>query len=46
MAKTVGRIIRTETPAEKHICPHCGKEYRSEDSLKKHIADKHSAESE
>ena len=23
------------------ICPHCGKEYKSKDSLAKHIKDKH-----
>ena len=41
MAKTVGLTVK---PAEKYICPHCGKEYRSEESMKKHIADKHPAE--
>ena len=28
-------------PAEKYTCPHCGKEYKSEESLDKHIKGKH-----
>ena len=36
MAKTIGLI-----PAEKHSCPVCGKEYKNQDALKRHISDKH-----
>lgn len=40
MAKTVGLVFNEQ----KFICPHCGKEYQSEASLKKHIKEKHSDE--
>lgn len=46
MAKIIGLIFPGEAPnaepaAEKFVCPHCGKEYKSKDSLAKHIKDKH-----
>ena len=44
MAKTVGLTFKKATPApeaEKYTCPVCGKEYKTEDSLNKHIAKEH-----
>lgn len=47
MAKIVGLTFTEAAPAvepssgDKFICPHCGKEYKTEDGLKKHIQDKH-----
>lgn len=46
MAKIVGLIFPGVAPseepaAEKFVCPHCGKEYKTEDGLEKHIKDKH-----
>ena len=38
MGKIVGLIFE-ETPA--HICPHCGKIYKTHDGLANHIKDKH-----
>ena len=40
MAKTVGLIFAPVVPV--YSCPHCGKEYTTEDDLAKHIAEKHS----
>lgn len=37
MGKVVGLII--ETP--KFVCPECGKEYKTEDGLNKHIEKEH-----
>lgn len=37
--RTVGLILPPEEPA--YICPHCGKNYKSEASLTKHLQDKH-----
>lgn len=37
MAKTIGLVF----PAAKFVCPQCGKEYKSQEALDKHIADKH-----
>ncbi len=37
MGKIVGLIVKK--PAL--VCPVCGKDYKSEDTLKKHIAEKH-----
>lgn len=39
MGKIVGLVF--EKPS--FACPVCGKEYKSEDALNKHIADKHPA---
>ena len=36
-----GEAPSEEPAAEKFVCPHCGKEYKSKDSLAKHIKDKH-----
>lgn len=37
--------VNDENPADedtdKFICPHCGREYKSEANLEKHIAEKH-----
>lgn len=43
--RTVGLILPAEEPAELFSCPHCGKEYKSEAALAKHIHDKHPEES-
>ena len=37
--RTVGLILPPEEPA--YICPHCGKNYKSEAALTKHLQDKH-----
>lgn len=39
MGKIVGLVF--EKPS--FVCPVCGKEYKSEEALNKHIADKHPA---
>ena len=39
MAKIVGLIF--PKPAELYKCPHCGKEYKTEDGLQNHIKEKH-----
>ena len=41
MGKTVGLVFHDEP---KFICPHCGKEYKNESALEKHIKEKHSEE--
>ena len=41
-----GEAPSEEPAAEKFTCPHCGKEYKSKDSLAKHIKDKHPEESQ
>ena len=44
MAKTVGLTFKKATPApevEKYTCPVCGKEYKSQEALAKHIKEKH-----
>lgn len=51
MAKIVGLIFPGEAPseepaAEKFVCQHCGKEYKTQEGLDKHIKDKHSEESQ
>lgn len=38
MGKIVGLIFE-EAPA--HVCPHCGKAYKTPEALTKHIKDKH-----
>ena len=35
--KTIGRIF--EDP--KFVCPHCGKEYKTQENLDKHITKEH-----
>ena len=44
--KTIGLTFPVEEPsaAETFTCPHCGKEYKSEAALARHIADKHLSE--
>lgn len=37
--RIVGMILPPEEPA--YICPYCGKNYKSEAALEKHIKDKH-----
>lgn len=39
MGKIVGLVF--EEAAAKLACPHCGKEYKAEEALAKHIKDKH-----
>ena len=41
MAKIVGLTFAPAAP-DVYTCPHCGKEYKTEDGLTKHIAEKHS----
>ena len=42
--RIVGMILPPEEPA--YVCPHCGKNYKSEAALEKHLQDKHPAPSE
>lgn len=37
--RIVGMILPPEEPA--YICPHCGKNYKSEAAFSKHLQDKH-----
>ena len=37
--RIVGMILPPEEPA--YVCPHCGKNYKSEAALAKHLQDKH-----
>ena len=46
--ESVEEVSNVETPEdaeesaeEKFVCPHCGKEYKTEANLVKHIAEKH-----
>lgn len=44
MARIVGMILgstETKQGQEKHICPHCGKAYKSEAALEKHVQQVH-----
>lgn len=42
MAKIVGLIFpKPADPPELYKCPHCGKEYKTEDGLANHIKEKH-----
>lgn len=44
MAKTVGLTFpaaKADEKGEKYTCPICGKEYKTQENLDKHIADKH-----
>ena len=47
MAKIVGLTFAEAAPivepssGDKFICPHCGKEYKTEDGLDRHIREKH-----
>lgn len=45
----MGKIVGLTFPemagtgaVERLVCPHCGKEYKSQEALTKHIKDKHS----
>lgn len=40
MSKTTGLIFPGK--ATEYVCPHCGKAYKSAESLNKHIEEKHS----
>lgn len=44
MGKIVGLTFPREAaePVDRFVCPHCGKEYKSQVALDKHIRDKHS----
>lgn len=50
MARVVGLVFKDAAPVketaseEKYTCPICGKEYKTEEGLQKHIADKHPEE--
>lgn len=39
MGTIIGLVF--DAPDEEHICPHCGKKYKSQENLDKHIKDKH-----
>lgn len=47
MGKIIGLTFKQEAAPEKaatpdvFVCPVCGKEYKTEDGLKKHIQEKH-----
>lgn len=43
MSKTVGLVFTKKEP--EYVCPHCGKVYKTEENLNKHIEEKHSADS-
>lgn len=41
MATIVGLTFKEPIAPEVYTCPHCGKEYKTEDGLAKHIQEKH-----
>ena len=41
MATIVGLTFKEPTAPEDYTCPHCGKGYKTEDGLAKHIREKH-----
>lgn len=42
MARTVGMVLTQGlAPAEKLVCPHCGKAYKSGAALRAHVREKH-----
>lgn len=42
MGKIIGLIFKSPVPdTEKYICPVCGKEYKTEEGLQRHMQDKH-----
>ena len=42
MARTVGMILtKGNAPAEKLVCPHCGRGYKSAAALRAHVKEKH-----
>ena len=42
MATIVGLIFKGEAPADElHICPVCGKEYKTKEGLDNHMETKH-----
>lgn len=42
MAKIVGLTFNEPAAPDMYKCPYCGKEYKTEDGLAKHIKEKHS----
>lgn len=40
--RTIGLIFPSRAPDEKYVCAVCGKEYKSEAALSRHLQDKHS----
>lgn len=45
MAKIVGLTFKEPVAPDVYTCPHCGKEYKTEDGLANHIKEKHSESS-
>ena len=41
MATIVGLTFKEPAAPNVYKCPHCGKEYKTEDGLANHIAEKH-----
>ena len=43
MGTIIGLVFNTteDNHNEEYICPHCGKKYKSQENLDKHIKDKH-----
>lgn len=44
MARTVGLILaenKAEEQKTAHVCPHCGKEFKSAETLKTHVTKTH-----
>lgn len=43
MGTIIGLVFDTpeDTHNEEHVCPHCGKKYKNQENLDKHIKDKH-----
>lgn len=39
----MGKIVGLVFPEEKHVCSECGKEFKTEKALKKHLQDEHHA---
>lgn len=43
MGKIIGLTFEKPAVSVECVCPHCGKAYKTEDGLQKHIKDKHPA---
>lgn len=41
MGRITGLIVNPANPPEVFVCPICGKEYKTEDGLKKHAEKEH-----